>query len=67
MITAGILAFFGGVFDFQTMKAEVRNLKKTEKNHTKTLKAIGIIVCYYANKDKMPNAREICKDAMGGN
>ena len=40
-----IVAFIGGVMDFQSIKAKVRGLKKNDEKQTKALKAIGIIVC----------------------
>lgn len=59
-----ILVFLGGVWDFQNIKAEVRKLKKQEIKTTGTVHAIGIIICGYAIKDKMENAKEICKDVL---
>lgn len=59
-----ILAFLGGVWDFQNIKAEVKNIKKHGVQVDRTIKAIGIIVCGYAIKDKMDNAKEICKDVF---
>lgn len=59
-----ILAFLGGVLDFQGIKAEVRTIKKRNVSRDKTLKAMGIILCHYAIKDKMKNAEKICKDVL---
>ena len=59
-----ILAFLGGVLDFQNIKAEVKGIKKHNLKVDNTLKAIGVIVCGYAIKDKMENAENICKDVM---
>lgn len=59
-----ILAFLGGVWDFQNIKAEVKLIKKHDIVVDGTVKAIGIIVCGYAIKDKMENAKEICKDVL---
>jgi hypothetical protein len=60
-----IIAFLGGVMDFQGIKAQVKTLQDHDVKKGKTLRAIGIIVCYYANKDKMPDAKQICKDVLG--
>tara|TARA_R100001198_G_C5074273_1_gene118916 strand:- start:222 stop:452 length:231 start_codon:yes stop_codon:yes gene_type:complete len=59
-----IVAFVGGIWDFQTIKAQVKTLQLHDREKSKTLKAVGIIVCYYANKDKMPDAKQICKDVL---
>lgn len=59
-----ILAFIGGVWDFQNIKAQVKTLKTSDMEKTVTLKAIGIIVCHYAKQDKMPNWHKICKDVL---
>lgn len=59
-----IIAFLGGIWDFQNIKAEVKVLNQHDAAKTKTLKAIGIIVCYYANQDKMPDAKQICADVL---
>lgn len=59
-----IIAFLGGVWDFQNIKAEVKSLKKHEVKTDNILTAIGTIVCGYAIKDNMENATEICKDVL---
>lgn len=71
LLSAFTLAFVGGVFDFQNIKAAVRSVKndvKALKTHDKkvdaTVRAIGIIVCKYAIKDEMKDASEICKDVL---
>lgn len=64
LLTAGTLAFIGGVWDFQNVKAQVSNLEKKTKKTDATLKAIGRIVCMYAVRDGLPNADDICKDVL---
>lgn len=59
-----IVAFIGGVWDFQNIKAKVSSLEDSDDKKSKTLKAIGVIVCSYAIKDKMKNAEEICKEVL---
>jgi hypothetical protein len=59
-----ILAFLGGVLDFQNIKAEVVTIKKHNLKTDRTLKAIGVIICGYAIKDKMKDAEKICKDVI---
>ena len=65
LVTLGIIAFIGGVIDFQTIKADVVDLQESEKASHKTLKAIGFIVCTYAIKDEMKDAKETCKAVLG--
>lgn len=72
LLTVVTLAFIGGVWDFQTMKAEVRevqtevkDLKSHDKKTDDIIKAIGIIVCMGATKDQMPEqARKTCKSVL---
>lgn len=59
-----ILAFLGGVFDFQNIKAEVKLLKKNSATTDKTVKAIGLIVCRFAIENKMKDAKDTCKDVL---
>ncbi len=71
LLSAGTLAFLGGILDFQNIKAEVKNtqkevkeLKSDKEKTDKILKAIGIITCRNAISQKMPNAEEICKEVL---
>tara|TARA_R110000782_G_scaffold183574_2_gene273873 strand:+ start:585 stop:818 length:234 start_codon:yes stop_codon:yes gene_type:complete len=59
-----IIAFLGGILDFQNIKAEVKGIKKHNVNVDVTLKAVGVIICRYAIKDKMEDAAKICKDVL---
>lgn len=59
-----ILAFLGGILDFQNIKAEVKGIKKHNVQVDVTLKAVGVIICRYAIKDEMKDAATICKDVI---
>jgi len=59
-----IIAFLGGVLEFQNIKAEVKTLKKNSATTDKTVKAIGLIVCTVAIQSKMKDAKETCKDVL---
>ncbi len=64
MLSLGTIAFIGGVWDFQVIKADVHKLQKKEKAQSKTLKTMGIIICTYAIQDGMKEAKEICKEVL---
>ena len=59
-----IIAFLGGVLDFQNIKAEVKDLKKESEISHRTIVAIGLIVCRFAIETEMKDAKETCKDVL---
>ena len=64
---SAILAFIGGVLEFQGLKADVDTLQNSDKKQDKVLNAVGIIVCTYAIKDEMKDAKSICKEVLSRN
>lgn len=71
LVLLGILALFSGVFQLQSVKAKVETveadvvaLQDRDVVMSNTIKAMGIILCGYAIKDNMENAKEICKDVL---
>lgn len=59
LLTAGILAFVGGVFEFRGLKAQV-------KVNTKQIGVASKLLCKYAIRDKLKDAEEICSEIISG-
>lgn len=72
LLSVATIAFFGGVIDFQNIKAnvvenskDIKSLELKQKKNNEIVKAIGIILCIRSAKDNMPaEAKKTCKEVL---